>query len=128
MDINGHDLRLLASLSVMLDERNVTRAATRLGISQPALSAQLARLRDIFGDQLLTPADIERESGAAGGHMFHGELAIDQLFVMRPLLGFARYGSPVPGLYLCGAGAHPGGFLSGQSGRLAAKRVIDDLM
>jgi len=56
MDINGHDLPLLASLSVMLDERNVTRAAGRLGISQPALSAQLARLRDVFGDQLLTPA------------------------------------------------------------------------
>lgn len=56
MDINGHDLPLLASLRVMLDEKNVTRAAARLGISQPALSAQLARLRDIFGDQLLTPA------------------------------------------------------------------------
>src|SRR5579885_1860734 len=56
MDINAHNLPLLASLSVLLDERNVTRAAGRLGISQPALSAQLARLRDVFGDQLLTPA------------------------------------------------------------------------
>ena len=52
----GHNLALLASLSTLLDERNVTRAAARLGISQPALSAQLARMRDLFGDQLLTPA------------------------------------------------------------------------
>jgi DNA-binding transcriptional LysR family regulator len=56
MDISGHNLALLASLRTMLDERNITRAAARLGISQPALSAQLARLRDIFGDQLLTPS------------------------------------------------------------------------
>jgi DNA-binding transcriptional LysR family regulator len=56
MDIVGHNLTLLASLSTLLDERNVTRAAGRLGISQPALSAQLARLRDMFGDPLLTPA------------------------------------------------------------------------
>ncbi|KJC47236.1 LysR family transcriptional regulator [Bradyrhizobium sp. LTSP885] len=56
MDMNAHNLPLLVSLSVMLDERNVTRAAARLGLSQPALSAQLARLRDVFGDQLLTPA------------------------------------------------------------------------
>ena len=56
MDMTGHNLALLASLSTLLDERNVTRAADRLGISQPALSAQLARMRDLFGDQLLTPA------------------------------------------------------------------------
>ena len=56
MDMTGHNLALLASLSTLLDERNVTRAADRLGISQPALSAQLARMRDLFGDPLLTPA------------------------------------------------------------------------
>ena len=53
MDMNGHKLQLLASLNILLAERNVTRAAERLGISQPALSAQLARLRDVFGDPLL---------------------------------------------------------------------------
>ncbi|MGY2221395.1 LysR family transcriptional regulator [Pseudomonas gingeri] len=56
MNITGHNLALLASLSTLLDERNVTRAAARLAISQPALSAQLSRLRDLFGDPLLTPA------------------------------------------------------------------------
>jgi DNA-binding transcriptional LysR family regulator len=56
MDITGHNLALLASLSTLLDERNVTHAAGRLGVSQPAMSAQLARLRDLFGDALLTPA------------------------------------------------------------------------
>ena len=76
--------------------------------------------------QVLTPADLETDYGFAGGHMFHGELALDQLFTMRPLLGHARYGSPVHGLYLCGAGTHPGGFMSGVSGRLAAARVLAD--
>ena len=76
--------------------------------------------------QVLTPADLEADYGFAGGHMFHGELALDQLFTMRPLLGHARYGSPVHGLYLCGAGTHPGGFMSGVSGRLAAARVLAD--
>jgi len=56
VDIRGHDLPLLVSLKAMLDEKNITRAAARLGVSQPALSAQLARLRDIFKDELLTPA------------------------------------------------------------------------
>jgi DNA-binding transcriptional LysR family regulator len=56
MDMKGHNLALLASLRTMLDEKNITRAAARLAISQPALSAQLARLRDVFGDELLTPA------------------------------------------------------------------------
>jgi phytoene dehydrogenase-like protein len=56
--------------------------------------------------------------------MFHGELALDQLFTMRPILGHAGYAGPIRGLYLCGAGTHPGGFMTGTSGRLAAGAVV----
>jgi phytoene dehydrogenase-like protein len=80
--------------------------------------------RSIVASQVLTPADLHDDFGFAGGHIFHGELAIDQLYAMRPVLGFARYDSPIPGLFLCGGGTHPGGFLTGASGRLAARRVL----
>jgi phytoene dehydrogenase-like protein len=74
--------------------------------------------------QVITPADLETEYGFYGGHPFHGELALDQLFTMRPLLGYGRYDSPIAGLYLCAAGTHPGGFLTGGSGRLAASEIL----
>ena len=74
----------------------------------------------VIAAQVLTPADLESEYGFHGGHIFHGELALDQLFAARPLLGYARYETPIRGLYLCGGGTHPGGFLTGASGRLAA--------
>ena len=78
----------------------------------------------IVGAQVITPLDLEREHGLSGGHIFHGELALDQLFTMRPLLGHARYRTPIRGLYLCGAGTHPGGFMTGASGRLAATATL----
>ena len=78
----------------------------------------------VVAARTLTPADLESEYGFHGGHIFHGELALDQLFAARPLLGYARYGTPIRGLYLCGAGTHPGGFLTGTSGRLAAHAVL----
>lgn len=77
----------------------------------------------VVAAQVITPAELEGEYGFYGGHPFHGELALDQLFTMRPLLGYARYASPIRGLYLCGAGTHPGGFLTGGSGKLAAREV-----
>jgi phytoene dehydrogenase-like protein len=80
--------------------------------------------RQIVAAQTITPAELESEYGFGGGHIFHGELALDQLFTMRPLLGFARYATPLAGLFVCGAGTHPGGFLSGTSGRLAARAVV----
>ena len=80
--------------------------------------------RQIVAAQVITPLDLEREYGLAGGHIFHGELALDQLFTMRPLLSHARYGTPIRGLYLCGAGTHPGGFMTGGSGYLAARSAL----
>lgn len=79
---------------------------------------------DVVAAQVITPVELERTYGFAGGHIFHGELALDQLFTMRPLLGFARYATPIPGLFMCSGGTHPGGFLTGASGRLAAREVL----
>jgi phytoene dehydrogenase-like protein len=77
--------------------------------------------------QVITPADLESTYGLTGGHPFHGELALDQLFTMRPLLGWARYQTPVAGLYLCGAGTHPGYGVSGRSGFNAAREIVNAL-
>jgi phytoene dehydrogenase-like protein len=82
--------------------------------------------RLVVGAQVITPGDLEVDHGLAGGHIFHGELAPDQLYAMRPILGFGRYAGPARGLYLCSGGTHPGGFLTGASGRLAALQVIRD--
>jgi phytoene dehydrogenase-like protein len=74
--------------------------------------------------ELLTPADIEREFRIDGGHWHHGELAFDQFFMVRPVPGAAQHATPLPGLYLCGAGCHPGGGVMGIAGRNAAQRVL----
>lgn len=77
--------------------------------------------------QVLTPLDLEETYGLTLGHPGHGEPALDQLFVSRPLIGWARYRSPVPGLYLCGAGAHPGPGVTGAPGANAAREILKDL-
>lgn len=71
-----------------------------------------------------TPVDIEADFGNAGGHWHHGEMSIDHAFMMRPVHGTAQYETPIPGLYLCGAAAHPGGDITGLPGRNAAKRIV----
>ena len=81
----------------------------------------------ILHRQVITPVDLESSYGLTGGHIFHGELALDQLFTMRPLLGWARYRTPIAGLYLCGAGTHPGYGVSGLSGLNAAREILKDL-
>jgi len=81
----------------------------------------------IVARQCVTPLDLERTYGLTGGHIFHGELALDQFFVTRPLLGWARYHTPIRGLYLCGSGTHPGTGLNGRSGAMAAKEILKTL-
>jgi phytoene dehydrogenase-like protein len=81
----------------------------------------------VLAAEIVTPADLESKYGVWGGHIHHGELALDQLATMRPLLGYGRYEGPVGGLYLCGAGTHPGGFMTGGSGKLAAREIARSL-
>jgi phytoene dehydrogenase-like protein len=77
----------------------------------------------ILAREVLTPLDLEQRYGLTGGHIFHGEHALDQLYAMRPVLDWAQHRTPVRGLYLCGAGTHPGGGLTGTPGAHAAKVV-----
>jgi phytoene dehydrogenase-like protein len=82
--------------------------------------------RHIVASQLITPADLARDWNLTGGHIFHGELSLDQLFWQRPAPGFADYRSPIRGLYLCGSSAHPGGGVSGIPGHNAAREILKD--
>lgn len=81
----------------------------------------------VVAREVVTPLDLERDWGLTGGHIFHGELTLDQAFTMRPLLGWGRYRTPIRGLYLCGSGTHPGTGLTGGSGANAARELIRDL-
>ena len=80
----------------------------------------------VIARQVLSPLDLERRFGMVDGDIFHGQLSLDQLFSARPVLGHAAYRMPVPGLYLCGSGAHPGGGVTGVPGRNAALEIIRD--
>ena len=80
----------------------------------------------VIGRLALSPLDLERRFGLIGGDIFHGKMGLDQLFSNRPMLGHADYRMPLPGLYLCGAGAHPGGGVTGAPGHNAAQAVIKD--
>ena len=80
----------------------------------------------VLGRRILSPLDLEREFGLVGGDIFHGALSLDQLYSARPLLGHADYRGPLARLYLCGAGAHPGGGVTGLPGRNAAREILRD--
>jgi len=80
----------------------------------------------VLGRQIMSPLDLERTFGLIGGDIFHGALSLDQLFSARPMLGFGDYRGPLPGLYMCGSGTHPGGGVTGAPGHNAAREIIAD--
>ncbi|MBI1723713.1 MAG: NAD(P)/FAD-dependent oxidoreductase [Gemmatimonadetes bacterium] len=80
----------------------------------------------VTGCDVLTPRDLEDRYGLTEGHVYHGELTLDQILFMRPVPGWGRYRTPVGGLYLCGAGTHPGGAIAGGAGRNAAREMLKD--
>ena len=80
----------------------------------------------IAKEKLITPNQIEVKYNISGGHWHHGDLEIDQLLMMRPFYSSAQYSTPINGLYLCSAGTHPGGGLTGINGINAAKKLIED--
>ena len=98
-------------------DRLAAAATATIERAAPGFTASIAA-RETF-----SPADLEGVLGLTGGHIFHGELALDQWFVTRPVLGWAGYKTPIGNLYLCGSGTHPGTGLDGRSGALAAKAI-----
>ncbi|MEO5973139.1 MAG: NAD(P)/FAD-dependent oxidoreductase [Sphingomicrobium sp.] len=82
--------------------------------------------KSVLGRQIHSPLDLERRFGLIGGDIFHGKMGLDQLFSARPMIGWASYRMPLPGLYLCGSGAHPGGGVTGAPGHNAARAVLAD--
>lgn len=99
-------------------ERFVRRVIDILAAYAPNLPGAIEHVH------ALSPLDLEREYGLTGGNIFHGELSLDQLFFMRPALGWARYATPLRNLYLCGSGAHPGGGVTGAPGHNAAMEIL----
>jgi phytoene dehydrogenase-like protein len=83
--------------------------------------------RRILSHQIITPLDLEETYGLTGGQIFHGELALDQIFATRPMLDWARYRTPIENLYVCGSGTHPGTGLTGGSGATAVREILKDL-
>ncbi len=111
-------------------------AGSEWSLERGRLEAQLLRQitkfvpavgRSLVASRLYTPQDLESVFGITEGNIFHGDLRPDQLFFMRPLPGYARYASPLAALYLCGAGTHPGGGVTGAPGHNAAARILADL-
>jgi phytoene dehydrogenase-like protein len=102
-------------------DRVADRVVEQLGRFFPDLPGM------VVGREALSPLDLERRLALTGGHHLHGDMLPDQLFLLRPVRGAAGYRAPIRGLYLCGAGTHPGGGVTGANGRNCAGVVAADL-
>ena len=123
IDVNSQPYRLASDQGGWDDIREAVadRAIAQLATYFPNL------LGSIEHRQVLSPLDMERLLGISGGHPLHGDMGSDQLFALRPVPGFGGYRTPVKGLYLCGAGTHPGGGVTGANGRNCAREVLRDV-
>ncbi len=101
-------------------EKLAERATAILEEHMPGLERLIVRR------QVLTPVDLEDRFGLTEGHIYHGEMTLDQFLVLRPVPGWSRYRTPVEGLYLCGSGSHPGGGITGAPGYNAAREILKD--
>jgi phytoene dehydrogenase-like protein len=120
IDVNSQPYRLAEGTWDDVKEQVADRVIGELGELMPNLPGAITHR------QVLSPLDLERVLGMTGGHALHGEMTLDQLFVFRPALHYSDYRTPLAGLYLCGAGTHPGGGVTGANGRNCAAAVIAD--
>ena len=120
IDVNSQPFHLRESTWDDIKETRADQVVAQLEQYFPGLSGLVEHR------QVLSPLDMERVMGLTGGHALHGDMAPHQLLFMRPVRGWAKYRTPLKGLYLCGAGTHPGGGVSGANGRNAAREVLRD--
>jgi phytoene dehydrogenase-like protein len=120
IDVNSQPYRLREGSWDEIKEDRADRAIATIAEYFPKLPDLIEHR------QVVTPLDMERLMGLTGGHALHGDMAPDQLLFLRPVRGWANYRTPIAGLYLCGAGTHPGGGVSGANGRNAAREVLRD--
>ena len=120
IDVNSQPYRLREGSWDEIKEARADRVVAAIAEHFPTLPDLIEHR------QVVTPLDMERLMGLTGGHALHGEMAPDQLLFLRPARGWADYRTPIRGLYLCGAGTHPGGGVTGANGRNAASEVIRD--
>ena len=118
IDVNSQPYTLAEGSWDDIRDEVADRAIAKIGEYFPNLPGS------ILERQVLAPPDLERVLGISGGHALHGEMAFDQLFNLRPVRGWGEYRTPIKDLWICGAGTHPGGGVTGANGRNCAREVI----